>query len=174
MSDAIDFRSDFVARPTEEMIEAMVKASKLPSGFDLRENQIVSELEFLAAKIVGKEDALFVPTCMMANQIAIALRCVSGDRFITEKSAFYLYTGIQAEYDLGFLRIIPSFAPGYYNYGDCKDLGYPLEFKSEIQMTFDLGDTTHLGMSYNHISNASLGSKNPGANSYMVNFLKQF
>ena len=38
----------------------------------------------------------------------------------------------------------------------------------------DLSDSSHLGMSYNHISNASLGSKNPGANSYMFNFLKQF
>ena len=94
--------------------------------------------------------------------------------FLTEKNAFYLYSGVQAEYDLGFLTITPSFAPGYYNYGDGKDLGYPLEFKSEIQMTFNLSDSTHLGMSYNHISNASLGSKNPGANSYMFNFLKQF
>ena len=94
--------------------------------------------------------------------------------FLTEKNAFYLYSGVQAEYDLGFLTINPSFAPGYYNYGDGKDLGYPLEFKSEIQMTFNLSDSTNLGMSYNHISNASLGSKNPGANSYMFNFLKQF
>ena len=94
--------------------------------------------------------------------------------FLTEKNAFYLYSGVQAEYDLGFLTITPSFAPGYYNYGDGKDLGYPLEFKSEVQMTFNLSDSTHLGMSYNHISNASLGSKNPGANSYMFNFLKQF
>ena len=94
--------------------------------------------------------------------------------FLTEKNAFYLYSGVQAEYDLGFLTITPSFAPGYYNYGDGKDLGYPLEFKSEIQMTFNLSDSTNLGMSYNHISNASLGSKNPGANSYMFNFLKQF
>ena len=94
--------------------------------------------------------------------------------FMTEKNAFYLYTGIQAEYELGILKITPSFAPGYYNYGDGKDLGYPLEFKSEIQMSLDLSDTTQLGMSYNHISNASLGTKNPGANSYMFNFLKQF
>ena len=94
--------------------------------------------------------------------------------FLTEKNAFYLYSGVQAEYDLGFLTITPSFAPGYYNYGDGKDLGYPLEFKSEIQMTFNLSDSTNLGMSYNHNSNASLGSKNPGANSYMFNFLKQF
>ena len=94
--------------------------------------------------------------------------------FFTEKSALYLYSGVQAEYELGFLTITPSFAPGYYNYGNGKDLGYPLEFKSEIQMSFNLSDTSHLGMSYNHISNASLGTKNPGANSYMLNFLKQF
>ena len=94
--------------------------------------------------------------------------------FMTEKNAFYLYTGVQAEYELGILKITPSFAPGYYNYGDGKDLGYPLEFKSEVQMSLDLSDNTRLGMSYNHISNASLGTKNPGANSYMFNFFKQF
>jgi len=94
--------------------------------------------------------------------------------FITENSAFYLYTGVQAEYELGFLTITPSFAPGYYNYGDGKDLGHPLEFKSEVQMSLNVSDTAQLGMSYNHISNASLGKKNPGANSYMFNFLKQF
>ena len=94
--------------------------------------------------------------------------------FLTENNAFYLYTGIQAEYELGFLKITPSFAPGYYNYGNGKDLGYPLEFKSEVKMSFDLSENSHLGMSYNHISNASLGTKNPGANSYMINFLKKF
>ena len=94
--------------------------------------------------------------------------------FITEKSAFYVYTRAQAEYNLGLIKITPSFAPGYYNYGDGKDLGSALEFKSEVQLSFDLGNSTELGMSYNHISNASLGDKNPGANSYMFNFLKQF
>jgi len=94
--------------------------------------------------------------------------------FLTEKNALYLYTGVQAEYDLGFFTITPSFAPGYYNSGDGKDLGSALEFKSEIQMSINLSDSTEFGMSYNHISNASLGDKNPGANSYMINFLKQF
>ena len=94
--------------------------------------------------------------------------------FLTENNAFYLYTGAQAEYDLGLFTITPSFAPGYYNSGDGKDLGSVLEFKSEIQMSLNLSDSTEFGMSYNHISNASLGDKNPGANSYMINFLKQF
>ena len=94
--------------------------------------------------------------------------------FLTEKSAFYLYTGAQAEYDVGIFTVTPSFAPGYYNYGDGKDLGSALEFKSEVQVSLNLSDSTEFGMSYNHISNASLGEKNPGANSYMINFLKQF
>ena len=94
--------------------------------------------------------------------------------FLTENNAFYFYTGVQTEYDLGLFTITPSFAPGYYNSGDGKDLGHVLEFKSEIQMSLNLSDSTEFGMSYNHISNASLGDKNPGANSYMINFLKQF
>ena len=49
-----------------------------------------------------------------------------------------------------------------------------MEFKSEVQLTFDLSESSNLGMSYNHISNASLGDKNPGANSYMFNFLQRF
>ena len=94
--------------------------------------------------------------------------------FLTENSAVYVYTGAQAEYDLGLITITPSFAPGYYNSGNGKDLGSALEFKSEVQMSLNLSDSTEFGMSYNHISNASLGDKNPGANSYMLNFLKQF
>jgi len=94
--------------------------------------------------------------------------------FLTENNAFYVYTGAQAEYELGLFTITPSFAPGYYNSGDGKDLGHVLEFKTEVQMSLNLSDSTEFGMSYNHISNASLGDKNPGANSYMINFLKQF
>ena len=95
--------------------------------------------------------------------------------FITANNAYYIYTGVQAEYGFNSFKITPSFAPGFYGHtGRGKDLGYPLEFKTEIQMSYDLSNTTHLGMSYNHISNASLGDKNPGANSYMFNFLKKF
>ena len=110
---------------------------------------------------------------LFRNSLLGKLSPITGG-FLTENSAAYLYTGIQAEYELGFLTITPSFSPGYYHEGSGKDLGSPLEFKSEVQMTFNLSDTTHIGMSYNHISNASLGDKNPGANSYMFNLLKQF
>ena len=75
---------------------------------------------------------------------------------------------------MGSLNVIPSFTPGLYGEGDGKDLGHILEFKSEVQISLDLPREAELGISYNHISNASLGDKNPGANSYMFNFLKSF
>ena len=93
---------------------------------------------------------------------------------ITADSAGYIYTGVQAQYKVGALNIVPSFTPGLYHEGDGKDLGHILEFKSELQLSLDLSKTSELGLSYNHISNASLGDKNPGANSYMFNFLKNF
>ena len=93
---------------------------------------------------------------------------------ITADNAGYIYTGVQAQYKVGALNIVPSFTPGLYHEGDGKDLGHILEFKSELQLSLDLSKTSELGLSYNHISNASLGDKNPGANSYMFNFLKNF
>ena len=54
---------------------------------------------------------------------------VSGG-FVTGNSSVYLYTGIEGQYGLGPLKILPSFTPGYYEKGDGKDLGSILEFKS--------------------------------------------
>ena len=93
---------------------------------------------------------------------------------ITADNASYFYTGVQANYTIGNLNFTPSFTPGYYSQGDGKDLGHALEFKSELQLSLDLPADSQLGFSYNHLSNASLGDKNPGANSYMFNLFKKF
>ena len=95
--------------------------------------------------------------------------------FVTGNSAAYIYTGVEWNYKISEkLKFTPSFAPGIYHEGNGKDLGHALEFKTEIQASYSLSESTSLGMSYNHISNASLGDKNPGANSYMFNLLKNF
>jgi len=94
--------------------------------------------------------------------------------FVTENSAAYIYSGIEWNFDMGSLEFTPSFAPGLYHKGDGKDLGHILEFKTEVQLTYGFSENTSFGVSYNHVSNASLGDKNPGANSYMFNFLKTF
>ena len=93
---------------------------------------------------------------------------------ITADNAGYIYTGVQAQYKVGSLNITPSFTPGLYSEGNGKDLGHVVQFKSEVQLSLDLSDSSEFGFSYNHISNASLGDKNPGANSYMFNFFKNF
>jgi hypothetical protein len=95
--------------------------------------------------------------------------------FITENSAAYIYTGVEWNHDLGNkMTFTPSFAPGLYSEGDGKDLGHILEFKTEIQASYAISEVSSFGISYNHISNASIGDKNPGANSYMFNYLKNF
>ena len=95
--------------------------------------------------------------------------------FVTDNSAAYIYTGIEWNVEMGGgVTFTPSFAPGLYHKGDGKDLGHALEFKSEVQLSYESSNKTNFGLSYNHVSNASLGDKNPGANSYMFNFIKNF
>ena len=79
--------------------------------------------------------------------------------FITGNNSIYLYTGIEGQYGLGPIKILPSFTPGYYEKGNGKDLGSALEFKSEIKFGFDLFENSKLSYSYSHISNNDWGEK---------------
>tara|TARA_Y100001970_G_scaffold293584_1_gene441361 strand:+ start:5506 stop:6009 length:504 start_codon:yes stop_codon:yes gene_type:complete len=94
--------------------------------------------------------------------------------FITGKGSTYLYTGVEAEYDVGIFKISPSFTPGYYQKGDGKDLGDVLEFKSEVKVGIDIFDNSKIGYSYSHISNNNWGSTNPGTDNQSINFSKKF
>ena len=98
---------------------------------------------------------------------------VSG-AFMTGDSSLYLYTGIEGQYGVGPLKILPSFTPGYYDKGDGKDLGSVIEFKSEIKIGFDLFENSQLGYSYSHISNNDWGEKNPGTDNQQITFSKNF
>ena len=73
---------------------------------------------------------------------------ITGALFTADNAA-YVYTGVQANYSLGKLNIIPSFTPGLYEAGDGKDLGHMLEFKSEVQLSLDLPKDSQFGFSYN-------------------------
>jgi len=69
MSEISDFRSDTVTRPTQRMRQAMAQAVV---GDDvLGDDPTVEELETLAAGIMGKEAALFVPSGTMGNSVAV-------------------------------------------------------------------------------------------------------
>jgi threonine aldolase len=89
-SEKIDLRSDFIARPTEAMIDAIVEALRAPGSFELREDPRQRELERAAADLLGKEDALLFPTCTMANQAAIAVACRPGELLVAEAESHVL------------------------------------------------------------------------------------
>src|SRR5215831_73157 len=87
-SEYIDLRSDTVTKPTDEMREAMARAEV---GDDVYgEDPTVNRLQELAAGILEKEDALFVPTGTMGNQLAVKLHTRPGDEVILdERSHMY-------------------------------------------------------------------------------------
>ena len=112
-------------------------------------------------------------TNLFRNTILGKFAPVTGG-FISGDDAIYLYTGIEAQYGIGPLKIIPSFAPGYYEPGGGKKLGSALEFKSEIRFDIEIFNNTKIGYSYNHISNNDWGTVNPGVNNETFSFTKSF
>jgi len=76
----IDLRSDTVTLPTEKMREAMAEAEL---GDDVYgEDPTVNRLQRLAAAMLGKEAALFIPSGTMGNLIAVLAQCGRGDEVI--------------------------------------------------------------------------------------------
>ncbi|HZR85118.1 MAG TPA: low-specificity L-threonine aldolase [Candidatus Binatia bacterium] len=81
----IDLRSDTVTRPTPAMREAMARAEV---GDDVYgEDPEVNRLQAAAARRVGKDAALFVPSGTMANQIAIRVHTHHGDLVLASEGA---------------------------------------------------------------------------------------
>jgi threonine aldolase len=78
--EPIDLRSDTVTKPTPEMREAMAEAEVGDDVF--RDDPTVIRLEELAAGMVGKEAALFVPSGTMGNLIALLVHCQRGEEAI--------------------------------------------------------------------------------------------
>lgn len=84
----------------------------------------------------------------------------------TAKGSAYVYGGLN--FDLLFfdhLLLAPGFAAGYYVQGGGKNLGYPLEFRSGVELAWQFSDWRRLGVHFYHLSNAGLGRRNPGEES---------
>lgn len=81
----IDLRSDTVTKPTEEMRKVMYDAEV---GDDVYgEDPTANKLEKYAAELLGKEDALFVPSGVMGNQICLNVHTNPSDEVICEADA---------------------------------------------------------------------------------------
>src|SRR5512136_274304 len=93
----IDLRSDTVTLPTEEMLEASRHAALGDDVFG--EDPTVNELQELAARKMGKEAALLVPSGTQANLVSLMTNCKRGDQVFVEKEAhsyWYEAGGISA------------------------------------------------------------------------------
>ena len=84
----------------------------------------------------------------------------------------YISSGLSKKINITkSLFLLPSFSAGFYQDFDAgKDMGYPLEFKSEVELNFKILNSSIIGVSYSHISNADIGNKNPGSDNILFNF----
>lgn len=81
----IDLRSDTVTTPDDRMRNA---AREADVGDDVyEEDPTVTELETKAASMLGFEDALFVPTGTMGNQIAVRTHTDRGQEILVDRQS---------------------------------------------------------------------------------------
>ncbi len=85
----IDLRSDTITQPTDEMIEAIVKAHQSGRFGDdvIGEDEVVNELQEKAAKILGKEAALLVTSGTQGNLISLLAQTKRGDEVVVEEQS---------------------------------------------------------------------------------------
>lgn len=104
----IDLRSDTVTWPTEEMRKAMLNADV---GDDVYgDDPTANRLEKIAAQVLNKEAALFVPTGTMGNQLAVFTHISRGDEVIIPEDNHIVVheAGAVAIISGGNLRCLPS------------------------------------------------------------------
>ena len=81
----IDLYSDIITRPTPEMREFMSMAEV--GDEQQREDPTVNRLVEMVCRLLGKEDAIFLPSGTMCNQVAFRVYCRPGDEIIMDETA---------------------------------------------------------------------------------------
>jgi threonine aldolase len=84
----IDLRSDTVTKPTPGMRKAIAEAEV--GDEQKREDPTVTVLQERVAALLGQEEAIFVPTATMANQIALKVHGRPGDVLVAEEHSHVL------------------------------------------------------------------------------------
>ncbi len=90
---------------------------------------------------------------------------------VTNDDAIYGYGGFFWDLYLSDSVVFtPNVVVGGFSHGDGKKLGHGIEFRSGLELNYQFEQGERVGLAFNHISNASLGDHNPGAETLLVNY----
>jgi len=112
----IDLRSDTVTRPSPAMREAMARAEVGDDVYD--EDPTVNRLQETAARLLGKEAAIFMPSGTMANQAALHVLTRRGDIVLASEGAHVLKYESGAASALAGLQIREIGSGGLFDAAD--------------------------------------------------------
>ncbi len=119
--------------------------------------------------ISGRDGAVMGAIDYQASQRILSILQPAAGLAATGDGAFLVHAGVAM--DLFFDRrwvLTPGFAPALYVRGGGKDLGQSLQFRSSLRFAYRLDNRARIGVEINHLSNAGLSRRNPGANQLML------
>lgn len=108
----IDLRSDTLTLPDRKMLERILTAPLGDAG-RLDENErggdpTVNALEDMAARMTGKERAIFVPSGTMGNHVALMTYCKPGDRVMVDRTQ-HVFRAEEAAFSKRWGQLEPVF-----------------------------------------------------------------
>lgn len=108
------------------------------------------------------------PLAQGTSELPWVLRPAAGAMATTE-GAVYGYAGFRLEVPAGERwTLTPQTAAGVYEQGDEKDLGGSIQFRSGLELSYQVSPGTSVGAVFYHLSNAGLERPNPGSESLVL------
>jgi len=87
----------------------------------------------------------------------------------TSRGGVYGYGGFLFDVSvIDRLWFTPSLAVGGHRRGGGKDIGSVIEFRSALELSYEFGNKSRLGVRFEHISNAGISSTNPGVENFWL------
>jgi len=116
----IDLYSDTITRPTLAMRKYMSMAEV--GDEQKREDPTVNQMVDMVCELLGKEDAIFLPSGTMCNQIAFRVHCRPGDEIIMDDTAHTRHYETGGPAALSGATIYPLEGKrGIFSVAACKD-----------------------------------------------------
>lgn len=84
----------------------------------------------------------------------------------SSNGAYFIYSDLMHDFYLNDRWIlIPSFGLGIFSDSEAVNLGNDLEFRSGIELAYQLSNKIRLGLAFFHLSNGGISNQNPGTES---------